>query len=378
MTIAPSKSDNTFIYNTDYVADFEYNPGLIAFDAYSAYSISPTEEIGYLMNKEPIYLTYVDYATFDVSNEAAVRIQVSVDGHKWYYFDDTLLIWTKTTIAGTISTESCSISGFIDNIHNFAWDIGDGGLQLKVYLMEPEVAIRNIYIKYKKHYADIQDVKRSMNQYALIRVNMLTQLPENFVNYDMIKERMEDADAYINNETQMDFLYHLNQREWHDGNGTNKLVLRFYPILDLHYLVMYNQLLQAMRTFLDSEIIFGQGGEWGEVFLPPIYPAYLTDHPVKSLFGNVFITGTRNIEVFYDWGYKQTPNDIKLASKKLMIIYLLNDFLAYLTRGGNSRSIDGYSESYSAKGPFSAIIDQYQKEVDKMLSKRRRYYSRFA
>jgi hypothetical protein len=377
MTIAPAKTEHTFTFNIEHVAEYSYNPSLIAFDEYAAFNVSPSEEVGYIQNIIPIFLTYIEHIEIDTNNESAVRFQISNDGHKWYFFNDITRRWERVTGSTNISNESCSMSGFIDNIHDFAWEVGDGGIQIKSYLMEPGTDITRMYIKYKKHYANIQDVKRSMNQFALMRMNTITQLPENFINYELVKERMADADFYIDSETQRDFLYHEFQREWHDGNSTNKLILRFFPILNLHYLVMYNQMLQAMRTFLDSEIIFGQGGEWGEIFLPPIYPAYLTDHPVKSLFGNVFITGNRNIEVFYDWGYKQTPGDVQLASKKMMIIYLLNDYLAYLSRGGNSRSIDGYSESYAAKGPFSAIIDQYQKEVDKILSRRKRYYSRF-
>lgn len=373
MTIAPAKTEHTYIFNSEYIAEFSYNPALIAFDNFAAFNVSPDDAVGYIQNVEPLFLTYIEHFEIDTNDINNVRFQITNDGYKWYYFNDISQTWEKVTV----SNETSSSSGFMEHLHDFSWEIGDGGIQIRTYLTQPGTDITRMYIKYKKHYASIQDVKRSMNQFALMRMNTITQLPENFINYELVKERMADADFYIDSETQRDFLYHEKQREWHDGNSTNKLTLRFFPVLGLHYLVMYNQMLQAMRTFLDSEIIFGQGGEWGEIFLPPIYPAYLTDHPVKSIFGNIFITGTRNIEVFYDWGYKQTPGDIQLASKKMMIIYLLNEYLAYLSRGGSSRSIDGYSESYAAKGPFTAIIDQYQKEVDRVLSRRKRYYSRF-
>ena len=382
MTVALPKTEHNYIFNLENIDQFAYNPATVAFDEWSAFNVSPDGEIGVIQTISPLHLTYVDYTTIDCNQDELLRLQISIDGHRWYFFNDTTLGWQKVSsnhdiLHTEVINETCTVSGFIENIHEFAWEIGDGGVQLKFFLL-PGAEIRNQYFKYVKHYANIQDVKRTMQQYALIRLNPFSQLPEDFINFDLVKERMLDVDSYIDSETQRDFLYHENQREWHDGNGSNKLILRFFPILDLHYLVMYNQMLQAMRTFLDSEIIFGQGGEWGELFLPPIYPAYLTDHPVKSLFGNVFISGYRNIEVFYDWGYKETPVDIQTAAKKLMVIYILNDFLAYLSRGGNSRSIDGYSESYSAKGPYSAIIEQFQREVDRIISRRKRIYARFA
>ena len=64
----------------------------------------------------------------------------------------------------------------------------------------------------------------------------------------------------------------------------------------------------------------------------------------------------------------KTPPDIASAAKKLMTIYMLQDYVAFISKGMNSRSIDGYSESYGATNPFNAVIDQYQKEVDKILA----------
>ena len=368
-------------YTYDFVAgnesSFNYDPSLLLLTTTGVSGLNTNPMvIPTLQTIVPLEFTYVERVIVESKNPDAIRYQVSLTGYEWYYYNEATLAWTRTPVNATI-TDTMSASAFAEQLPNFSWEIGDGSLQIKMYFTDLNPDISGMIIFFKKHYGNIQEIKKAMAQYQLIRRNLVTKLPEDFVNFDIVKEKLRDADDFINSECQQDFYYHQGQREWHNGTATNKLVTRWFPILNIHYLVMYNQLLQAMRTFLDSEMILGQGGAFGEIFLPPIYPAYLTDHPVKSLFGNVFIPGDQNIEILYDWGYRKTPEDVKLASKKIMIMYLLQDYIVFITRGANSRSIDGYSESWGKTTPFDNVIEQYRKEVTNMLARRKRYYARF-
>jgi len=177
------------------------------------------------------------------------------------------------------------------------------------------------------------------------------------------------AKNYIDNATFRDFSEHTDDIEWHDGNGRDSINTYNYPILSLSYVIMYNQLMQAMRTFLDTELIIHP--EWGEIFLPPIYPVFLSDKPFSAMFGNVFISGRRNIEIKYSWGYETPPDDIQYACTLMTGTYLLQQKGGYISAGVTSRSIDGYSESYG-KMPFEGLLEQWQKQVDAIIMKHRR------
>jgi len=180
-------------------------------------------------------------------------------------------------------------------------------------------------------------------------------------NTDYINLGLDAAKSYIDNYCDRDFEEHTDVIEFHDGNGRDSLNTYYYPILDLTYVVMYNQLMQSMRTFLDTELIIHP--QWGEIFLPPIYPVFMADKPFSALFGNIFIAGRRNIEIKYTYGYETTPSEIATASNLYAAAYLLKVGFAQTTAGATSRSIDAYSESFSGDfGGFTGIIKQWEEQ----------------
>jgi hypothetical protein len=185
----------------------------------------------------------------------------------------------------------------------------------------------------------------------------------------LLETHINGAEAFIDSETFRDFRRHDDVVEFHDGNGKNSLISRYHPIIKVDHLIMYNQLLQSMRIFLDTELIIQP--EWGEIWLPPIYPAFLADKPFSAIFGNIFIAGTRNIELQYSWGFEKVPEDIQYAS----LLWSARNFLlvkgALITGGTQSASIDGYSESYGAK-PYQGLLDTWEKEALGIIAKWRR------
>jgi len=191
-------------------------------------------------------------------------------------------------------------------------------------------------------------------------------------NTDFMNLALQNAQSIIDQFTHRDFLLHTNVIEFHDGNGRDNLNTYYFPIISLHYVVMYNQLMQSMRTFLDMELIIHP--EWGELFLPPIYPVFLADKPFSAMFGNCFIQGRRNIEISYDYGYTTPPADIVQASNLLAGAYILKMKYANLSMGAGSRSIDGYSESFGAwkTSPFGSVADTWETNAKEIYQRYKR------
>jgi hypothetical protein len=181
------------------------------------------------------------------------------------------------------------------------------------------------------------------------------------------------AKSYIDNETQQDFSYHSDVVEFQHGQGKPMLQTRFFPIKKVTHLILYNQTLQAMRTFLDQELIVYP--DRGQIALPPIYPVYMTDTPYEALFGNVFISGIYNIEIQYDYGYEVIPEDIKQCACIFVAKRILMAHWASLSSGLSSANVPGYSENYGSS-PYQGIFQIWDKEFDRMLSKRKRIYTR--
>jgi hypothetical protein len=196
-----------------------------------------------------------------------------------------------------------------------------------------------------------------------------TGYDEMLSNQILMETHINGAESFIDSETFRDFRRHDDVVEFHDGNGKNSLISRYHPILKVNHLIMYNQMLQSMRIFLDTELIIQP--EWGEIWLPPIYPAFMADKPFAAILGNIFIAGNRNIELSYSWGFDKVPEDIQYAA----LLWSARNFLllkgALITGGAQSTSIDGYSESFSTK-PFQGIIDSWEKEALSIISKWKR------
>jgi len=196
----------------------------------------------------------------------------------------------------------------------------------------------------------------------------------NIVSQDNVNDTLLSfCDSYFDSNCFRDFKLHSGVVEFHHGSGKDNINTYFFPIVRISRMVMYNQLLQAMRVFLDSELIVHP--QRGEIFLPPIYPAFLADKPFAAILGNIFIPGRYNIEVDYDYGYDPTPPDIQMAATKWVSIQLLQKHGAFMTGGTSSRSIDGYSESYG-KIPYDGLISMWMKEIDGVVARNAKVYGR--
>ena len=213
------------------------------------------------------------------------------------------------------------------------------------------------------HYTNVALVQNYLSGYGLD----IQATPER------IENMLPIADSLIDSETQRDFHLHVDTVEFHHGTGKDYIQSYFWPITRITHLVMYNQLMQAMRTFLDTELIVFP--ERGQIYLPPIYPAFMADKPFMAMFGNIFIPGRYNIELQYDYGYSVVPQEIQTVASRIVIRELMFGYWAKLSRGGQSISFDGASFSYGNK-PYAGILETWDRENMAILARWKRVYFR--
>lgn len=365
--------------------DYIYDETKIEFGENGVFLIDPLDtSLPYIINNEGIdctFLTKFVFTTTDISSGNYIKAQLSNDNYNWYFYDSITNTWSDSSLTTDLSGSNIPSEYTPNALEEFSYQIGAGKIYWKVFFvsdgtMSTPSMLEQINLQGDKYYTDIQTVRGILEPYGLRFQNPLTGeyvQAEDFLSNSRLKSMIPLADSYINNRTYTDFYYHRNVVEYHDGNGKDSLRTYDFPIRKITQVIMYNPLLQAMRTFTDFELIIH--AEWGELFLPPIYPAFMSDAPARSMFGNIFIVGRRNIEVDYDWGYEETPEDIKFAASKYAAIQVLNSFWAYLSRGVQSRSFDGYSESFGQK-PFAGIIESWEKEIQDVISSKRKVFPR--
>lgn len=363
---------------------FIYDASKISFTTNYIELANPADtSLPYIINSDGIEFTFLNQLAVSYTNSSSgsyVKLQISNDNENWYFYDTGSTTWVSA--AGTTALSGSNLPSELTktSLEKFAYQIDSGKLYWKMYFVangtQPSVRVSSIVLDDDKYYCSIKQVRDLMQPFGLRAVDPLTLCyidAQDFLSDSKLKAWIPLADAYLNNSTHTDFYLHRNATEYYDGNGKDSLRTYNYPMTKLTHVIMYNPLLQAMRTFLDFELIIHP--EWGEIFLPPIYPAYLSDAPARSMFGNIFIHGRRNIEVQYDWGYSTTPEDINLAATKYIGIQVMSAFWAWLTRGTQSRSFDGYSESYGQK-PFAGIVEMWQKEIKDVINTKIKVFPR--
>jgi len=373
---------NSWVFNSTTVSEFVYDAAKIQFTADGASQINPASgEAPYIINSNQIYYTFTQTLNMAQTGTSVSRIQISNDNTQWYFYDTTLAtpVWVEATnneVISEITAQSNTAAELTKSVmKKFSEEVGSGLFYFKLYLFG-DVVVSQVDLKYQAFYTTIKKIRDLMTPYGLRARDPNTGQfceDEDFLSDTNLQGIIPLADAYLNQELQQDFYYHKDVVEFHDGNGKASLNTYYYPITRITQVIMYNQLLQAMRTFLDSELIIHP--EWGEIFLPPVYPAFLSDRPSRAMFGNIFVPGKRNVEIMYDYGYSQPPDDIALIATKYVGNLVLQSYWAWVTRGIQSRSFDGYSESYMQK-PFGDIYEQWQKEINQVVLWRRRRFQR--
>ena len=153
-------------------------------------------------------------------------------------------------------------------------------------------------------------------------------------------------DGFIQNYCGHNFISAPYTSEKYNGDGTDTLLLKQYPIITVTSIYIDNTLLSS--TCYDDTTNKVSG-------------LYLNQGKIVLIDGSTFTTGTQNIWITYNAGYATIPADISLIATQ-MICELYNN-----PTGVTSERIGQYSVSYGsiAEGKISpryaAILDKYKK-----------------
>jgi len=372
--------------NSNYSSDFIYDESKISFSETAATLSSSGAQIDvpYIINNEGIHYSLLSKFTSTIDGTTTggqVKFQISNDAEKWYFYNTSEEEWAENTFTGTDIISGSNVASELTSsvFENFVYQVDAGKLYWKALFFangETLPSLSQVGFTGSQYYTTIKQVRDLLEPFGLRNYDANTGQyvdGEDFLSDSRLKTMISLADSYINNQTFTDFYYHRDTIEFYDGNGKDGIRTYNFPITKITHVVMYNPLMSSMRTFMDFELIIHP--EWGEIFLPPVYPAFLSDTPSRAIFGNIFLPGKRNIEVMYDWGYSEPPDDINLAAKKYVGTQVLNAYWAWITRGVQSRSFDGYSESYMSK-PFVGLLDSWDKEIKQTIANRVKVFPR--
>jgi hypothetical protein len=171
--------------------------------------------------------------------------------------------------------------------------------------------------------------------------------------------------------------------ERYDGSGQQKLILRHWPIISVTSVKIYNYNNQLVRTAAEADLILDK--EIGTIALPPIsywlsprWPSSAFSWPYLSTSGyflrgsefdyyNTFGKGISNIEVVYTYGHETTPESIKDACIKLVVIDLLRKKGVAVAQGTTATTLAGVSETYQPS-PYENLIRQLQEDIKRDLA----------
>ena len=142
-------------------------------------------------------------------------------------------------------------------------------------------------------------------------------------------------------------------RGLYSGNGTNELFLNNYPIVSVSSLKYRNNPTENWQSIISSGSISGN----------------CIIHPYKlELYNYYFTCGSQNIEVVYNAGFTNIPNDIKqVAIEMCAIIYKESSF----SKSGDGSRL-GISTINSGSTNFGTSYLSLDERHEKILDKYRK------
>lgn len=132
--------------------------------------------------------------------------------------------------------------------------------------------------------------------------------------------------------------------EYYDGDATDKLILKQYPIIEVDELKKLED-----TVYVDIE-----------------YDRLLIRDFYLQITGNYFPRGVQNIEVVYTAGYSEIPGDIKTACKQLFSLRWKDspvggDWLGVLTKSRNSGGASGTdTKEEKAYEKILSLLNRYK------------------
>lgn len=228
-------------------------------------------------------------------------------------------------------------------------------------------------------YCSVQDVKNWLEGLSLGAVS----------NDGEIKMLIKAAMADINRDCRRAF-ESTTVEERQDGKGQIKIFTKYWPIISVSSVKIYNFNNQLIRTVTnEADLIIEK--DTGAITLPPVtywlMPTYGASYfywPYSSYVGtllrgsdydysNRFGKGVANILLNYVYGYAAIPEPVRLAAIKKTVMELLKKHGQTTTQGLASESIAGVALTYTqpgaggGSGAFAYYIGQYEKDYAKFV-----------
>jgi len=207
---------------------------------------------------------------------------------------------------------------------------------------------------------------------------------------DLISAWIKNSSKMLELETNRQFLP-TRATEWYDGNDTQTLMLRRFPVLKIHALRIWGGRHFLIWEFPPDKIVYE--GEYTreqyqqaelvvrrevgvvnitlgilEWFMP------LRMQPPLFVWNRRFVLGRQNVEVDYTAGYgvpdpndpdkflPEPPYEVRHATALLTAIKAA-DYAAAITLGVTSRSLGERSESFGGLGLFGTLRQRWTEEL---------------
>jgi hypothetical protein len=184
-----------------------------------------------------------------------------------------------------------------------------------------------------------------------------------------IKRAMLSVKRQVNSMLKTEYDY-VRRLEWYSGEAQNTLMARYYPIVELEYVRMYNIDYQRFFQYAGSEMIVNN--RIGTITFPPLY---IVSNPYRamgaSLSGFSFFPGRLNVQIVYTTGHinDEVPGAFSEPIAQLTAARLLETAHLRITDGTKSRIINGVQENYST---YWDVAQVWKAEAIKALARYRR------
>lgn len=163
---------------------------------------------------------------------------------------------------------------------------------------------------------------------------------------DEIKWARDRAESQVDGHCKTEFNY-VKRMEWISGGGQPMVSMRFYPIVAVDSVRMYNVDYQTFFNYSGRELIIHN--LHGLIEFPPLY---ITASPYRSAKGILhswkFFPGRKNVQIIYTTGFLngEVPSDFSDACAKWAAGLLYRDAEMRMSEGMSSRNISGVQENY--------------------------------
>lgn len=147
--------------------------------------------------------------------------------------------------------------------------------------------------------------------------------------------------------------------EYHDGNGTQELMLDRRPVIAVTALAVLSIPQTLFSVPISTiEVVSGQG----------LLRIRAINSDSYSLVYPMFPKGTNNIKVTYTAGFASLPEELERALIFMTVAFLLGQEAA-LCGGGVSLSVVAYSKSYNKRGKWAEYRDDLVSQARAILRK---------